>query len=131
MKRQRLPPLKKLLKTLEKVCHEYARERDKKRYGRCVRCGVNEISSANHILPRGDYPAIRFNAENIFGGCGPCNFRDMYHRAREQNYWRHRLGNKKYDELEKTGREIKKWSRDEAQEKIDKYRKLLEGLKNG
>lgn len=122
--KHRLPTLKKLLKRLEKISHKYVRDRGKNRTGgKCERCIMNDGYSANHILPAGDYPGVRYDCENMFYGCVECNYRERWHRIPEAQYWRKRLGSEKYDSMAEKGRQITKYSRDQVIEMIESYRR--------
>lgn len=47
---------------------------------KCVRCGKTERLAASHILPKGKYPRMRFDALNILTLCVGCHI-FWWHRS--------------------------------------------------
>ena len=62
-----------LLVNVRNVCHEYIRLRDKGKD--CVCCGVpyNSNFHASHFYKAELYSNLKFDENNIFGGCQKCN----------------------------------------------------------
>ena len=97
----------------------------------CERCGVRPIYSANHLLSSGDWPGTRYDEENMYAGCAPCNDRERWHRQPELEWWRVKLGPEKMDALVAKGRhrdengELKQWNRAEVMAEIERFQGLL------
>ncbi|MEI6567639.1 MAG: recombination protein NinG [Verrucomicrobiota bacterium] len=83
---------------------------------------------ACHCFPAGFYPELRFNENNVFGGCLACNF---YRHGSSYTYneWvRERIGEEEYQKLKDLTsyreRNGWKWDRFSVMEIIKKYKKL-------
>ena len=62
-----------LLVNVRNICHEYIRERDKGL--NCIACGVpyNSNFHASHFYKSELYSNLKYDENNIFGGCQKCN----------------------------------------------------------
>jgi hypothetical protein len=127
-----------LIKKAEINFNSFIRERDRlKDYGDgkyfyCPTCRTQKrIEGDNyqacHCFPAGHYSWIRFNENNVFGGCKSCNY--FKHGANyEYNDWvRKKIGEDEYQKLidlndyfRRTGF---KWDRYVLIEIIEKYKK--------
>jgi len=61
---------------LRKILHQIIRKRD----GRCLKCGKVSWLHASHIYPKGRYPAMQYNPENVKALCMPCHLH-WWHKA--------------------------------------------------
>lgn len=114
--------LRKLTAKAEKVFNAYIRRRDADKP--CITCNRYKIEHACHFYPKGHYSALRFNEDNVHGGCLQCN------------YFKHGAGNEYRRNLElRIGRDrllildhiatrhkVKKWDRIELEIIIQKYK---------
>ncbi len=71
-KTKKIVPLPKLLAKAQNIFNAWIRERDKDAC--CITCGRYQIEHACHFYSAGGYPALRFNEDNVFGGCLQCNY---------------------------------------------------------
>lgn len=62
-----------LLVNVRNICHDYIRERDKGKD--CIACGVpyNSNFHASHFYKSELYSNLKYDENNIFGGCQKCN----------------------------------------------------------
>lgn len=60
----------KLKQGMTKVLSKYVQLRDPL----CMVCEFNESDQAGHLFHR-DMPSVEFDPRNVWGICGPCNFR--------------------------------------------------------
>lgn len=60
----------KLKQDMTKVLSEYVQLRDPF----CIVCEFNESTQAGHLFHR-DMPSVEFDPRNVWGICGPCNFK--------------------------------------------------------
>ena len=56
-------------KKLHSLVREFVMLRDK----RCLKCGKSDRLHASHIYPRGKYPKMQFNLENVKALCVGCH----------------------------------------------------------
>jgi len=100
-----------LIKKAQKVFNAFIRERDKDRS--CITCGKYKIEHACHFYSAGQYPALRFNTDNVHGGCLSCN----YFKHGELHFYRDhlekRIGKDRLALLDSTAtrNRVRKWSR--------------------
>lgn len=118
------------LKLLQVTFNTFIRERDKN--GNCISCNTSLVKrkfDAGHYRSVGSNPQLRFNEENVFGQCVPCN-RDKHGNLIE--YRKNlilKLGFEKVEWLENFN-ESNKLSIPEIQEKIKEYKEKIKQLKN-
>jgi len=72
-----------LIKCAVDAFHAYVRERDKNL--NCISCSTPWMPSfqACHFLPAHKFPRLKFDEENVFGGCQRCN---LYENGNESGY---------------------------------------------
>ena len=76
--------MKKREKTiLHKLVREYIIRRDK----HCLRCGKVENLHASHIYPRGKYPKMQFDVENVKALCLGCHLYWWHKHPLEASIW--------------------------------------------
>ncbi len=114
-------PLPKLLKKAQTIFNAFIRDRDKN--AGCISCN-GSVDHAGHYFNQGHYSALRFDEHNVNGQCVKCN---MY-LSGNLIWYRHGLVNKYgasiVEELERRADSVrlKKWSRDELDYIIQKYK---------
>lgn len=84
----------RLKQDLTKVLSKYVRLRDPL----CIVCGRNESDQAGHLFHR-DMPSVEFDPRNVWGICGPCNFRHETVPQPMHNAVLMRLGERSYADL--------------------------------
>lgn len=129
--------LPKLIKKAETVFNKFIRERDRLKdlgdgqYFYCPTCKTQKrIQGDNyqacHCFPGGIYTWLKFNENNVFGGCKSCNY--FKHGANyEYNDWvREKIGDENYNELKFLNSYYQahgyKWDRMFLIEVIEKYK---------
>lgn len=117
LKRKKKVPLNKLVKKLDAVFSVWVRNRDKK----CVLCGTTNQLCNGHLLKRGKH-ATRFDEKNCNCLCMSCNYRDEFDHDLYVSWFLEKYGEREYLDLVKKGHTIKKWSRDELEEMLIKYK---------
>lgn len=114
-----LIPLPELLEKAQRTFNTWIRNRDKN--AGCISCMNGTVQDAGHYLNAGQYSALRFHEFNVNGQCLNCN------RQKHGNLESYRIGLvlkiglKEVKALESMPR-LKKWSRKELEEIIEKYK---------
>ena len=117
------------LKEAQVEFNRYIRERD--RDLPCISCGRFHGGSydAGHYRSVGAAPHLRFNEDNCWRQCVPCN----QHKAGNAIEYRirlvERIGVERVEALERNN-EIRKWTIDDAKRIKAEYRDKLKALKN-
>lgn len=112
--------LPKLLKKTQKIFNDYIRQRDKDKG--CISCG-GKVEHAGHYFAQGSHSALRFDEYNVNGQCVRCNMflsgNLIYYRQGLVK----RYGSQYVENLEAKAKErLKKWTRQELEELIAKYK---------
>jgi hypothetical protein len=121
-----------LIKTLVNTFHAYIRERDKGKP--CIACGTEWKNDfhASHFYKSELFSSLRFNEDNVFGGCVECNIRKEGNLSEYQVRLPQRIGEERFAGLNRLAELEKKtdfkWDREEIIELRKKYRKLLKEL---
>lgn len=134
---QKKREIKKTLKTksdyekdLERIFNQFIRERD---YDlQCVSCSAESGTyklTAGHFFPAGSYKNVRFNEDNVHGQCWfNCNKNRHGNLQEYRPQLILRIGQERFDELERYAREPRHYSIPELiilkQEYKEKIRKL-------
>lgn len=120
MNAKKLIPLPKLLKKAQIVFNAWIRERDKDRG--CISCG-GKVQQAGHYFSQGAHSSLRFDEINVNGQCIRCNL--FLHG----NLIQYGVGiidkhgpMTHIDLLARSRSPLKKWTRDELNEIISKYK---------
>ena len=117
----------KLTAKAQKVFNAYIRERDSEDgYFTCISCGrtlTTDQMDAGHFAPVKGGSALRFDEYNVNGECKRCNGFDEFHLIGYRKGIIEKYGEGVLNHLEQNARTIKKWSRTELNEIIDKYGK--------
>ena len=116
-----LIPLPKLLEKTQKVVNAYIRKRDEGLP--CISCGGIGNQAGHYFTVKG-YSALRFNEWNIHLQCAGCN---MYKHGNQAMYrigLVERIGENAVKELEfeAVNNRVKKWTRTELNDLIDRYK---------
>jgi hypothetical protein len=114
-------PLPKLLKEAQKYFNAYIRKRDSTKG--CISCG-GKVDHAGHYFNQGQHSALRFDEANVHGQCISCN---CYKHGNLIEYGLgiiNRYGPMYHLDLlaKSRGNKVKKWSRDELESLINKYK---------
>lgn len=73
------------IKELDGLLSKYVRARDGHQ---CNKCGKNNHLGAAHILPKGHYPRLRFEPDNLMCLCWlPCHDSFWHKRINEAHEW--------------------------------------------
>lgn len=117
--------LPKLLQKAQTVFNAYIRKRDADKP--CITCGKYKIEHACHFYSAGHYSALRFNEDNVHGGCLQCNY---FKHGAGNEYRRNlikRIGEVRILMLDSiaTRQRLKKWQRFELEIIITEYKQKL------
>jgi len=116
----------KLTAKAQKVFNAYIRKRDSEDgYFTCISCGqtkTTDLMDAGHYVPVKGSSALRFDEYNVHGECKSCNGFDQFHLIGYRRNLIDKVGERKVMELEMQHRLIKKWSRTELNEIIERYK---------
>ena len=114
-------PLPKLIKEAEKVFNAYIRKRDADLP--CISCGQHkENYDAGHYVPVTYGSYLRFNEWNVNKECKYCNGFDEFHLIGYRRNLINKIGLEAVEWLESNRRVIHKWSREELESIIKKYK---------
>jgi hypothetical protein len=118
--------LPKLTEKAQKVFNAWVRRRDAVGdYFKCISCGqVHHVSlmDAGHYIPVKNGSAWRFDEDNVHGECKGCNGFDDFHLVGYRKNLIEKVGTEKVEHMEANRRQVKKWSRAELEEVINKYK---------
>lgn len=114
--------LPRLIIKTQKVFNTYIRKRDQDKP--CITCGRYKIEHACHFYSAGHFSALRFNEDNVHGGCLQCNY---FKHGAGNEYRRNlaiRIGEQRLSILDSvaTRHRFKKWQRFELEEIIKQYK---------
>jgi hypothetical protein len=116
----------KLTAKAQTIFNRYIRERDSQDgYFNCISCGqtkTTDLMDAGHYVPVKGSSALRFDEYNVNGECKACNGFDQFHLIGYKRNLMDKVGERKVMELEQQHRLIKKWSRTELNEIIERYK---------
>ena len=115
----------KLTAKAQTIFNRYIRERDSDGgWFTCISCGQTKDSTqmdAGHYVPVKGSSALRFDEYNVNGECKGCNGFNEFHLIGYRKNLIDKVGERKVMELESQFRLIKKWSRTELNEIIERY----------
>jgi 5-methylcytosine-specific restriction endonuclease McrA len=80
----RVSARQKTILELDMLAKAIVIERDGKR---CLRCGATEDLHASHIFPKGKYPKLRFNTDNLKILCFDCHIGWWHQHPEEAGDW--------------------------------------------
>ena len=121
-----LTTIPKLTAKAQKVFNKYIRERDSQDgYFTCISCGrtlTTDQMDAGHFAPVKGGSALRFDEYNVNGECKKCNGFDEFHLIGYRRGIIEKYGEGVLLHLEQNARLIKKWSRTELNDIIERYK---------
>ena len=124
--------LQKKKEKAQQVFNAYIRQRDKGKP--CISCGRHvEEYDAGHYVPVKGGSFLRFHEWNAHAECRFCNRYDEFHLIGYRRNLVERIGEEAVRWLEENRHTIKKWSNEELEEIINRYkpvRSTLSGLLN-
>jgi len=114
-------PLPKLLKKTQDVFNAWVRQRDEGKP--CISCG-KPGNQAGHYFPVKGFSSLRFDERNVNLQCAYCNCYMHGNQAMYRIGLVKRIGEENVLDLEAdaVNNRVKKWTRDELQEIINKYK---------
>ena len=113
--------LPKLLEKAQKVFNAWIRERDKDLP--CISCGKwHDQWDAGHYVPVKGGSYLRFNEFNVWKEGKFCNGFDQFHLIGYRKNLINRIGLEKVEWLESNRHIVKKWSKTELNNIIEKYK---------
>ena len=117
------------MKEAQKVFNQYIRLRDK--HKPCVSCEskLGSKYDAGHYFSSGGHKAVTFDEDNVHGQCVACN---QYKHGNLLNYQigiEKRIGADRLLQLHEKAHQVRKYSADELQELIKKYKKKIADMK--
>lgn len=121
VKKKKLTPLPKLLKKCQIVFNAWIRYRDQDKG--CISCGA-EVTEAGHYYSQGHHSSLRFNEVNTNGQCTRCNCFLHGNLIHYRNRLISRYNQSQIDLLDSvaTRNPVKKWTRFELEQIIEKYK---------
>jgi len=121
-----LPTIPKLTAKAQTIFNRYIRNRDSQDgFFTCISCGQtkgHEVMDAGHYVPVKGSSALRFDEYNVNGECKSCNGFDQFHLIGYRRNLIDKIGLDMVEWLEANARTTKKWSRQELEEIIEKYK---------
>jgi len=121
-----LPTIPKLTAKAQKVFNSYIRSRDSQDgYFTCISCGKTlpiVQMNAGHYIPQKNSSFLRFNEYNVHGECISDNGFNEFHLINYRKNLINKVGQEMVDWLEDNQRTVKKWTRSELEEIIEKYK---------
>ena len=120
-----------LLNKTQFYFNRYIRLRD---FGKpCISCGCPNFDHASHFFPVRGNPKLRFDEDNVHGGCARCNTFMYGNQFEYGQRLPDRIGKNKFDEL-LMRKQIAdkdttfKWNRWEVIEILEKYKQKCKDL---
>lgn len=126
-RKHQLKTVSEVANEVQKYCNRYIKLRD---WGKpCISCGTpfKDNFHACHYVPRGRSSKLRFEPDNIHGGCVKCNTYDSGNLRGYRIGLIERIGETRVIELE-TDHEIKRWTKEELYELKEHFKKLIKNL---
>lgn len=119
-KKIKLTPLPKLKERATKTFNSYIRNRDAGLP--CISCGNSRELQAGHYVPEKQSSFLRYHEWNVNGECGGCNCFDAFHLIGYRKRLIDKIGLKAVEWLEDNKSVVKKWTRNELEAIIEKYK---------
>jgi len=116
------------LKEAQVVFNRYIRERDKGL--NCISCGKQpKKQNCGHFYSQGGHANVRFDEDNCNLQCEHCNTFLSGNLLNYREGLLKRIGEAKLDALSQRANETRKYTNDELQELIKKYKKKIADMK--
>ena len=126
---EQLKSISQVANDVQRVFNEYIRLRDNGLP--CIACGKawGYTQHASHYVPSGRNSALRFNEDNVHGGCSECNTHKSGNLIQYRIGLVEKIGEERVKALE-YNHETKKWTREELDEIKETYRQKIKLLKS-
>lgn len=120
-----LQTLPELMKLAQITFNKFIRQRDKAQP--CISCGskLGAKYDAGHYFSSGGHKSVTFDEDNVHAQCVTCN---QFKHGNLLNYQigiQQRIGADKLIELHAKAHEVKKWTKDELNEIIKRYKSKI------
>lgn len=120
------PSLSKCLEKAQRVFNAWVRSRDSDGdYFTCISCNrvkpIDEMDCGHYVPVRGG-SFLRFHELNSWGECRRCNRFDDFHLVGYRKNLIERIGIERVLWLEEHRNVVKKWTREELESIIEKYK---------
>ena len=129
--KQDLMTLSDYLRLTQQIFNKYIRLRDKRQP--CISCGAKAGTytiTAGHYFPSTN-KSVTFNEDNLHGQCWyNCNSSKSGNLAEYRLGLIQRIGLERLEQLELESRKTKKWTKEELQEIMQKYKFKCKELEN-
>lgn len=112
--------LPKLQAKAQIIFNAYIRKRDEGLP--CISCGQYKVLQAGHYVPVKGGSRFRYDEFNVNGECAGCNGFDEFHLIGYRKNLINKIGIDMVEFLDENRRDVKKWSRSELLEIIEKYK---------
>tara|TARA_R100001460_G_scaffold40487_1_gene75700 strand:- start:8215 stop:8736 length:522 start_codon:yes stop_codon:yes gene_type:complete len=124
-----LETVQSLTKKAQRYFNAYIRFRDKNK--NCVSCDKKLRSKfdAGHYFSAGGHSSVRFNEKNVHGQCVACNQHKHGNLLNYQIGIEKRIGGDELLQLHQEAHQVKKYTRAELQDIIEKYKKKVRNKK--
>ena len=112
-----------MTKSQKNKLHQLVREIVMLRDKVCLKCGKPDRLHASHIYPRGKYPKMQFEVENVKALCVGCHLYWWHKHPLEAKEWAEKtLGKKRLNKLKKQANTINKklWDFKEIKQQLEK-----------
>lgn len=126
-RKRQLKTVSEVANEVQKYCNRYIKLRD---WGKpCISCGApfKDNFHACHYVPRGRSSKLRFEPDNIHGGCVKCNTYDSGNLRGYRIGLIERIGEERVIQLE-TDHEIKRWTKEELYELKEYFNGLIKNM---
>jgi hypothetical protein len=112
------------LKLAQQVFNAYIRKRDQGK--NCMACGkkINGVVHASHYYNANNHWNVRFDENNVFSCCYSCNVANSGNLIEYGINLEKEIGLDEFVILREKAYKIRKFTRDELKEIIEKYKKL-------
>jgi len=123
----RKPSVSALKKKLDVLFKKFIRTRDK----RCLHCGCLENLQASHSIPVSHGNRLRYDEKNVITLCYHCHLNWWHKNPIEAGEWFKNKFPENYEYIERVKNERVKFTVEELEDLIAKYKKLLTELSEG
>tara|TARA_R100000664_G_C2750700_1_gene138024 strand:- start:1132 stop:1659 length:528 start_codon:yes stop_codon:yes gene_type:complete len=128
IRKEKLKTIQDLMKEAQKIFNSYIRLRDSKL--NCVSCDkpTKKKSNASHYIASGKSKFLTFNEDNVHKSCEFCNTYKHGNLIEYRIRLIKKIGIERVEYLEENRHKIKKYTRAELYEIIDKYKKKIKSI---
>lgn len=118
--------ISKLQNKAQKIFNAWIRQRDSENgYFTCIACSKvfsTDNMDAGHYVPVKNGGIFRYHEDNVHGECKGCNGFDKFHLVGYRKNLINKIGLEKVEYLENNRHQVKKWTKSELEEIINKYK---------